>query len=205
MIRNLILDMGNVLIKYDPERFIERLALPDPADGELLLREIFRSEDWARQDSGALNEAALLDRVCARIPTRLHGAARRLIFHWNEPIEPIPGMAELVRRCRSCGLKLYLLSNASIRHREYWQSVPGSECFDGRVISAEEGCVKPDPEIYLRLLARFGLRAEDCLFVDDTMENVEGARRVGMQAVLFCGAAALEEELRRLDTLLKLN
>lgn len=201
MIRNLILDMGNVLIKYDPERFVKRLALPDPADGELLLREIFRSEDWARQDSGELDEAALLERVCARIPSRLHSAAQRLIFHWNEPVEPIPGMAELAKRCKERGLGLYLLSNASVRHREYWRSVPGSECFDGRIISAEEGCVKPDPEIYLRLLARFGLRAEECLFADDTMENVEGARRIGMQAVLFCSAAALAEELRRLGVI----
>lgn len=198
MIRNLVLDMGNVLIKYDPARFVARLELENPSDGELLLREIFYSKDWALQDRGALDEAELLARVCGRIPPRLHGAARQLIFHWNEPIEPIPGMAEFARACKAAGLGLYLLSNASIRHGQYWHQVPGNAFFDGRIISAEAGCVKPEEEIYRRLLARYGLRAEECVFVDDMPENVEGARRVGMRGMVFGGADALRAELMRL-------
>ena len=185
--RNLVFDMGNVLINYDPEWFVRRLGPLPEGDRALLLKEIFHSPDWPRLDAGEIREADLEAKAASRLPERLHAATRRLISHWEEPSEPIPGMAELIRECKARGFRVYLLSNASLRQREYWPSIPGSECFDGRVVSAEERCVKPDPRIYRILLERYGLEAGECLFVDDVPANVEGARAVGMEAFLFTG------------------
>lgn len=131
MLRFLVCDMGNVLIRFDPELFFDRLEISDPGDRELLLREIFRSPLWPQLDLGELTEAELEEQVLPRLPRRLHAAAHALIFEWDRPIQPVPGMAGFLEECKKAGLGLYLLSNASVRQPEYWPRVPGSHLFDG--------------------------------------------------------------------------
>lgn len=191
--RNIIFDMGNVLINYGPEHFVDREDL-SPADRALLLENIFHAPEWPMMDSGELNEPDMEARVLPRLPERLHAVTRRLIYSWERPMEPIPGMAELAAECKARGMGVYLLSNASRRQPEYWPDIPGSEHFDGAVISALVRQVKPGPGIYRTLLERYGLRPEDCLFIDDMQKNVDGALAVGMHAVRFTGDV---EALRR--------
>ncbi len=189
MIRNVVFDMGNVLIRFAPEHFVDRLGLQSAEDAALLLKRVFRGVDWSMLDWGALDEAELEARVLPELPERLHESARALIYRWDEPIEPIPGMEALVRDCKAAGLGVYLLSNASARLFDYWPRVPGSECFDGLVVSAPLRMIKPMPEIYGHLLRRYALRAGECLFVDDAAVNVSGAMLVGMRGLLFEGDA----------------
>jgi len=196
MIRNILFDMGNVLLRFDRELFLNRLALPE-ADKRLLDREVFRSVDWARMDRGSLDEAGAVARMCERLPERLWDAARTLVLAWDRPILPVEGMCGLLEELKAAGYRLYLLSNASVRQEEYWSRVPGNELFDGCVISAREGLVKPQPEIYRLVLARFALRAEECFFIDDVAANVEGALVCGIPGAVFHGdIARLREDLR---------
>lgn len=185
--RNIIFDMGNVLIAYDPERFLDREGIADAGDRRRLNAAVFGSPDWARLDRGELDEPEFADLALARLPARLHAVARRLIFHWEQPMEPVPGMADFVRECKDRGMGVYLLSNASRRQREYWPDIPGSALFDGAVVSAFERCVKPMPGIYRILLERYGLNAEECVFVDDVPANVAAAKDAGMEGILFGG------------------
>lgn len=188
MMRNIIFDMGNVLIRYDPEYFVERAGIEDPQDKALLLSEVSHSPKWSLMDYGQLTEPEMEEYVYARLPERLHKAARELIYHW-ENREPIPGMVELIKDCKEAGFGVYLLSNASFRQPDYWPSVPGSEYFDGVMVSAFEGCVKPSAEIFHRLMERFHLKAEECFFVDDMAENIAGANHVGIDGFVFKGDA----------------
>ena len=192
--QNIIFDMGNVLIVFDPARFIERAGVDDPADRRLLMDGVFRSPDWPRLDLGELSEEALAALILPRLPERLCDVARQLICEWHVPIEPVPGMAEFIGACKARGFGIYLLSNAGLNHRAYWHRIPGSEYFDGVVVSAYERCVKPHKEIYRRLLDRYGLRAADCVFVDDLPANVAGAVAVGMRGIAFDGSV---DALRR--------
>ena len=186
MIRNIIFDMGNVLIRYAPEYFIERAGIRDPREKDLLLNEIYRSPKWAQMDYGHLREDDFEQHLYTRLPARLHGVVPKLVRHWSQP-EPIPGMADFAAGCKKAGLGVYLLSNASLLQKDYWPNVPGHEFFDGTIVSAYEGCVKPGAEIFQRLLDRFHLRAEECFFVDDLAENVDGAKRVGIDGFVFRG------------------
>ena len=198
MLKNIIFDMGNVLISFVPEYFIERMGIGG-SDKELLLDAIFQSDEWPLLDNGELIEEEFETIVQKRIPERLYQAAHQLIFGWDDPLVPVPGMAEFVEECKRAGMGIYLLSNASRHQRDYWERVPGHEFFDGRVISAEERCVKPMKEIYQCLLERYQLKAEECLFVDDVQENVDAAIREGMHAVLFTGDVdAVRAEARML-------
>lgn len=203
MLTALLCDMGNVLIRYEPGTFLDRYGIRDPQDRALLLREIFRSPLWPKMDLGELDEAGLEALVLPRLPGRLHAAAHNLIFRWDEPILPVPGMAGFLRACKEAGLRLYLLSNASRRQPAYWPRVPGSFLFDGSIVSAYCRCVKPSPEIYQIALEKFRLFPEECLFVDDLPENVRGAEDVGIPGFLFTGdVSALRRRVAALGRVL---
>ena len=184
---NIIFDMGNVIIRYDPEYFIMKEGITAKDDKNLLMRTIFRSKEWPMLDGGIIDESELEETVLKRLPERLYHTAHRLIFHWDEHADPIPGMFELIRDLNKNGSRLFLLSNASVRQPEYWRRMAVSEYFDGAVVSGPEKHMKPKPEIYNILLDRYELRACDCVFIDDVQANVTGAVNVGMKGILFSG------------------
>ena len=190
MIQNILFDMGNVLIRFDRDFFITRLGVAEE-DKQLLMREVFLSIEWAQMDRGSIAEAQAAEQICKRLPPHLHDAAEKLIAMWDRPILPIEGMYELVQDLKNAGYGIYLLSNASVRQHEYWPRIPAHVFFDGTIISADEGVMKPDAEYYLRALNRFGLKADECFFVDDVPSNVEGAIYCGIHGAVFHGDAAL--------------
>ena len=159
MIRNILFDMGNVLIRFDRKLFLDRLDISEE-EKQLLLREVFLSVEWVQMDRGTRQEADALESICRRLPARLHGAAEALVCRWDEPMLPIEGMYALVEELKRKGYGIYLLSNASLRQHAYWPRIEASRFFDGTLISADEGIVKPQPEIYRLILQRFGLKAE---------------------------------------------
>lgn len=196
MIRNIVFDMGQVLIHFRPGAFIDRLGVSEE-EKDLLLREVFYTVEWAQLDRGSITEEAAAQAMCARLPERLHDHARALVFDWwKRPLFPVEGMAELIAELKGLGYGVYLLSNASIRLREYFSRVPGSQYFDGLIVSAEWLQLKPEREIFQTLFREFGLRPEECFFVDDLPANVEGARFAGMDGAVFRGdIARLRREL----------
>lgn len=193
MIRNIVFDMGQVLILFDRAFFIRRLGVEEE-DAELLLREVFLSREWAQMDWGTIDDEQASVSVCRRLPERLHDAARKLVTMWDRPILPIEGIYELIEELKNAGYGIYLLSNASVRQHDYWPRIPCAKFFDGTLISCDVGSIKPERAIYEAFLKKFGLQAEECFFVDDQAANVEGGCRCGMQGAVFHGDAA---ELRR--------
>lgn len=188
MIKNLVFDMGNVVIRFAPLTFIEREGITDPKEIELLMNIIFRSEEWPMMDWGKLDEPDMEKIVLPRLPENLREVGARLISHWHEPILPIEGMEAFIKEKKAKGYHIYLLSNASHAQHGYWERVPGHELFEGTVISADENHIKPEAIIYETLLQRFDLKAEESLFIDDVPANVEGAKAVGMQGYQFDGS-----------------
>ena len=199
MIRNIVFDMGQVLIRWRPEEILEHFELTGE-EKTMLLQELFWSPEWTQQDRGIITEGEMIERVSARLPESLHAAVEEVIKAWHVwHLTPMPGMAELVRRLKAQGYGIYLLSNASTALRGYFPRIPGSECFDGLMVSAEEKLLKPQHEIYERLYERFGLVPEQCVFIDDSPANIEGAMLTGMQGIVFRGdTERLRRELRAL-------
>ncbi len=196
MIKNLVFDMGGVLIRFNRELFMTRLGVPE-ADFGLLTREVFLSPLWVMMDRGTLSDTEAAALMCRRVPARLHEAVYRLTAFYERPILPVDGMAALVEELKAKGYGVYLLSNANCRQRDYWPRVPGADRFDGTLISSDVKLVKPMPEIYGRFLSEFRLRPEECFFIDDSPANVEAALYVGMRgAVFFDDIRRLRRELR---------
>ena len=170
MIKNIIFDMGNVLILWSPKKIVARQEL-DEADSARLEREVFLEYEWVSMDHGTM---------------RLHAAAHACVFDWwKDPLDPVPGMAELVREVKALGYHVYLCSNATSPLREYFDRIPGSECFEGRIVSADVKLLKPQHEIYETLFETFGLKPEECFFIDDSPLNIDGAYAVGMPGAVW--------------------
>ena len=185
MIKNIIFDMGRVLVEFCPEDFLTREGITDKDERELLLREIFHHEDWTNMDAGIMDEQEMYDKAVKRIPEHLYQTAHNLIFDWNDPIILVKGMAEFVRDCKQRGYGIYLLSNASVAQPVYWLRIPGHQYFDGTVVSALEKVMKPDIRIYQILLDRFSLKPDECLFIDDVERIIKGAEKAGIKGYLF--------------------
>ena len=190
MIQNILFDMGNVLIHFDRNAFLDRLDLCEE-DKQLLMREVFLSVEWVQMDRGTLCEATAEPRMCQRLPEHLHSAVHDLVSLWDNPMLPIDGMAKLVEELKNNGYGIYLLSNASVRQHEYWPKIPGWQFFDGKIISADEKVMKPHPDYYLRALDRFKLIPGECVFIDDVPANIEGAMYCGIPGIVFHGDAQL--------------
>lgn len=96
MIKNIIFDMGNVLVRFDPYHILEEHDIKDPEDIDLLLKNIFYSEGWSKMDLGIYVEDDLYNEAITKLPVRLHHAAREILDTWYESLTPIKGIKELV-------------------------------------------------------------------------------------------------------------
>lgn len=199
MIRNIVFDMGNVLVRFDPGMFMTREGILDPEDRQTVTRELFQSVEWAQMDMGILNEDTVEPRVLTRVPERLREKVKHLLHNWAFPREMMPGMEDLVYRLKKAGYGIYLLSNASASQPDYWNPMPVSKYFNGTMISAFVKTVKPNPTIYRLFTEEFGLPEEECVFIDDAPINVAGAIACGWQGIVFHGdEAEIEEKLKLL-------
>ena len=184
MIRNVVFDMGNVMIYFRKQDFLDQAGV-EGEDRKLLERAVFDSLEWARLDRGSLLEDEAERLMCARLPERLHDKVHYFVYDWDKPLRPVRGMAPLVRELKAKGYGIYLLSNAASRQHDYWPDIPGSECFDGTLISADVQLTKPEREIFELFFDQFSLNPDECVFIDDATMNAEGAYRCGMHPIVF--------------------
>ncbi len=198
MIKNVLFDMGNVLIRFEPRQYVQKVGLSE-SEQQLMLRELYGSIDWIELDRGTVNEAEIIERVTARTGEHLRGAIEKLVCHWDRPELPVEGMKALTDELYEKGYELYLLTNAGPRHREYWPRFAAAEHFPEERIyrSADVHLLKPDPAFFEGALEKFGLDRSECVFIDDSAANAEGAQRAGLDAIVFFGdAARLRKQLR---------
>ena len=196
-ITTIVFDMGQVLIHWTPLEIVAHMGLTE-ADKALLMTELFQSVEWVQTDHGTISLNQVVEQVNARLPQHLHAAVEEIVMGWwHRPLVPMEGMGELVKELKEQGYKIYLLSNASVDLRKYFHRIPGSEYFDGLMVSAEERLIKPQHEIFHALYSRFHLVPGQCVFIDDFPANIEAALCTGMDGIIFRGSAdRLRRELR---------
>ena len=197
MIRNIVFDMGNVVIRFDPLYFIDRAGITDESDRRLIMNELFLSVEWAQMDAGILTEQTAEPLILERFPERLKDTVRTMLYTWAYPRDMIPGMEDLIWKLKNSGYGIYLLSNASVAQHDYWPKYTVSKLFDGKMISCDVKTVKPCQRIYRLFTEKFGLKPEECIFIDDAPANVAGAIACGWQGIVFHGSSEeLENKLR---------
>ncbi len=197
MTKNYIFDFGKVLVEFEPA-YMTGQYITDAEDIKLVSETLFDRFYWDKLDDGTIRNEDFLTAVNERLPERLHGDVENIYRNWYRHLPLIKGMKEILLRLKTEGHSLYLLSNISCYFAENYAKVPALkelfELFDGLVFSGPIGMVKPNAEIYQYLLDKYELQAEECTFIDDSVMNIEGAKRMGIQTILFEGSA---EELEK--------
>jgi putative hydrolase of the HAD superfamily len=199
MIKNVVFDIGNVFVRWSPPEVVRRcfdLAPETAANRERTM--LLRSPLWLRLNRGEVTGAeAELAYQAEHGLTKDQAAA--LLFHAMDHQELVEGTEAIARRLRSAGYPLFALTAnvreivAHLKRRyQFW------ELFDGAVVSAEVGMLKPHEGIFRHLVDTFGLEPAETVFLDDIQANVDGAMRVGLQARLFTTAEQCEHDLRAL-------
>ena len=200
MIKNIVFDMGNVLVGWTPMAFALRAA-GNEEDAKVLHAALFEPREWGMADAGLLSREELLRLALERTPGRLRETMRKLEADWPLWMRSIEGAEDFVRHCKDAGMKIYMLSNAGDQFPAVLENRPFYPLFDGFMVSAHEKLAKPDPRIYRRLCERFDLKPEECFFIDDIEANILGAASIGMQGIVFDGdytkARKALEELER--------
>jgi putative hydrolase of the HAD superfamily len=194
-IRNVVFDMGGVLLAWDPPAFIAKVV-PDPAQQARVRREIFEHPEWQEFDRGSITVNQAVERFGQRAgldPEQM----RTLLRTANESLHPIPGSMQLVEHLATSGVHLYLLSNMPVSTFEFLVERHGFfRHFRELVISGAILMIKPEPAIYKHLVEKTGIVPAESVFVDDLLKNVIAARECGLHAIQFSGADACRAELR---------
>ena len=186
MIKNIIFDMGNVLLQYDPgvclHHFVEQ-----EEDRALIRRELFEGTEWVEGDLGHITDEERFDGVSRRVPERLHGELKACTEQWHMCMRPVAGAKEFCGYAKEQGYRLFVLSNASSSFYQYFQRFAPLDYFDGIVVSCDIHMIKPDVRIYQYLLDKYQLTPEESFFIDDMPENVAGAQKAGIRGAIFHG------------------
>ena len=193
----LVFDFGGVLVNWNPHHLYDSYFGSE--DKATWFLENICTNEWNSQMDGGKPFHQGIAELTAKYPEY----AQAIDVYYTRWIEmmgnEIEGMYELLQEYKAQGLLLLGLTNWSTEtFCQVRDTYPIFKLMDGMVVSAEEHCIKPFPEIYRILLERFGLNACDCVFIDDRLPNVKGAEAVGMTGVLFTGAQALRAKLDQL-------
>lgn len=198
MIKNIIFDMGNVLIDFNPMQYIGELHLDDREEETKIFKAAYQNYKSIYMDYGMITEQEFVDHVVSGIGEEYRDKVAQIILNWPMYLTPIKGMEELVKELKDKGFKIYLLSNAGYSQHDYWEKIPAHIYFDGKIVSCDVKEVKPFPKIYEALYEKFKLKPEECFFIDDLIINIFGAKRTGMDGYVFNGDVDdLRKELKK--------
>ena len=188
-IRNIVFDLGNVIINIDPDLTLQKTREFGVTNFDEMYTIMRQSDLFDRLDTGKISLPEFRDAI--RAYTKIHLTDQQIDDAWCAMLLDFPEEnAELLRKLRAKGYKLYLLSNTNEMHiahyTEYLKQRFGcdllSELFDRTFYSHEIGYRKPNREAYEYVLKAEGLKPAETLFIDDLEHNVIGARKTGIQA-----------------------
>ena len=194
MIKNIIFDFGAVLVDWNP-RYLFVPYFGDADKAEWFLTEICPYEWNAQCDAGRPIKDITEERV-AEFPA-WEKEIRMYFDRWVDMMGgQIPGMEALVREYKQRGYGVWGLTNWSAETFPLVRDdYPVFKLLDGYVVSGEEKLLKPDARLYRVLLDRYGLKAEECVFIDDNPNNTAGAEAVGIKGIVFQGVEQLRKQL----------
>ena len=193
--KNVIFDFGNVLVQWCPDRVYGEY-FGDEARAWWFFRHVIDLDWRQRIDAGESQ-----DKCIAELQAKHPEYAEAIALYrdrWREMlVGEVPGMRELIEELKIQRYEIYGLTNWSMETFPEARVHFGIlQMIDRYVVSGAEGLVKPDPRLFQVLLDRYGLKAEECIFIDDNPDNVDAARQMGMEGIVFQGAEDLREKLR---------
>jgi 2-haloacid dehalogenase len=196
-VQAVIFDFGNVLVGWSPYNLYRKTLMTDEEIKAFLDEIDFKN--WNPQfDRGYPFEKGVAEKI-AKFPHRAD-LIRLFDERWIEAMgEFNHGTIEILHKLKAAGYPVYGLSNWSLeKFNQVRDEFDFLKVLDDFVISGQVKQIKPEPDIFFTLLKRITRTAEECVFIDDSMENIEAARKLGFQTVLFLSAEQLADEMANL-------
>lgn len=193
MIKNIVLDLGNVLCTFDPETVLHEM-FEDPQVEEQLMG-IYFSSLWDQYDQNTLTKQKMIEIGMLQAP-ELEGEIKRLMKEWVHHIDLIEENLDFVRHVHDLGYGVYILSNIPEDCFIHLKENGMFKDVDGGIYSYQVRQIKPDFAIYKLLLDTYELDASECLFIDDKEENIEAAKTLGFYTLKCDDPYLLEKEIR---------
>ncbi len=194
-VKNIVFDIGGVLADFRLKEFLAEKGF-DAAMSGRIIRAAVMSPYWGKFERGEITEEEALRGFAEGDP----GIGEELYKAFSDLrglLTAREAALPLVRELRNAGFGVYYLSNYSKKaYDECAASLSFMSCMDGGLLSFRVGMTKPDPGMYRLFLKEYGLKAEECLFVDDTEENVAAARALGFEGIVFRSFGQLREDMK---------
>lgn len=195
-----IFDLGGVLINLDYHRTSEAFVQLGLRDFDAVYSQMQQTDLFDRFETGVVSPFHFINRLLDQLPAGTN--ANQVVHAWNAMILDFPPkrLEWLANFRQDSGKKIFLLSNTNSLHmdavRRSLETAVGhqrlEDYFDRVYVSHEMGMRKPHPEIFLRLCEEQGLTPAKTLFIDDSPQHVEGARKAGLQAVHLAPGTAVQ-------------
>ncbi len=199
-IKNVVFDVGDVLVSFRYRDYMKDLGFREDVV-DFLSENMVLTEFWHELDLGTRTEKEAPLYFTEKYPQYKD----EIISFWkniDDIVWEYDYAAPLIKSIKDRGYGVYILSNYPEElSKLHWKRFKFLGYTDGHIISAFEKITKPDAAIYRLLESRFGIELSESLFIDDRMVNIDGARAVGMQAILFEGYEELKNELVKLNIL----
>ncbi|MFX0038319.1 MAG: HAD family hydrolase [Promethearchaeota archaeon] len=198
MIKNIIFDLGNVLINFKPDKFLLRYTKNEKYINSFISK-VIRDRIWLNLDRGVISLENAKNEFIEKYP---EDANFILTFFedWMEMLTPIEENIKILYELKSNSYKIYILSNYILEAYHYVKSIyEFISVFDGEIISGKEKVIKPEPEIYQKLVQKYKLIPKECVFIDDIPTCLLYARKIKMKTILYLPNVDLRRELRKLE------
>lgn len=197
MIRNVIFDIGNVLTDLRWKPFLQDKGF-DEGMIERIAKASVLSPFWGEFDRGETDDEKLMEEFI-KLDPEIEGELRRAYGNIQGMVAKRDYAIPWIKELKEKGRGVYYLSNFSYKaYVECSDALDFMAYTDGGILSFQDRIIKPDEKIYRLLLSRYGLKAEECVFLDDTPVNVEAAQKIGFAGIIFRTRQQAQEELRAL-------
>ncbi len=180
MIKNVVFDLGNVILKDKPNAILDSLGL-NQQESESVNKVFFG--DWEELDLGKINLQQHLEKCKFGFLLKKETAEKLLNYYKYRPFNQ--EIIRIIKQLKTNGYKVFILSNNNIDVKNYLMNLPFIQNFDGEVYSCDYQILKPNLEIYKILFEKYNLLPEKCYFVDDRKQNVEAGEKLGMKCFVF--------------------
>ncbi len=197
MVNTVIFDVGKVLAGFGWEKFLREIV-PEEEAYRAVEQAVFLSPAWEEHDKGLLTEEEEIRDFVSSAPG--YEKEIRLTYeNLGKCVWKFDYADSWVQELKALGIRVFALSNWPKHiYDQREDKLDFLDLMDGYILSYREHVIKPDPELYRRLLERYQIRPEEAVFVDDRIQNVEAAERLGIHGIHFQGLEQAKEELRKL-------
>lgn len=178
MLKNIVFDLGNVLVKFDSNELIYSFFNERQEE----VKSFYFDSLWNEYDQGLYSVEEMIEKGVKQFP-ELELSIKKLMCHWTEFVIPLKDNVAFIKDLKRLGYNVYILSNIPEDDTKYLRSCGVFDNIDGGVFSYEYKKIKPDPEIFHILLKKYDLKASECLFLDDRKDNVVTASNLGFETI----------------------